>query len=117
MLFLIPLPSVFDVLFRVLQSIIQICYRKRLFFRLAFRQHHVSMEESMSTIVTNDLYPDTGNLGLILYHDINDLSLFCGDANSQAVIPVNTDGLYEFLTFQALLSLYVLSFVGSAALL
>ena len=61
------------------------------------------MKESISTIVTNYLSPDAGNIGLILHHDIDYLSLFSRDANSQAVISVNTDGLYEFLTFQALL--------------
>ena len=61
------------------------------------------MKESMSTIVTNYLSPGTGNIGLILHHYIDYLSLFRNDANPQAVISVNTDGLYEFLTFQALL--------------
>ena len=57
----------------------------------------------MRTIVTNYLSPGTGNIGFILHHDIDYLTLFCSDANSQAVISVNTDGLYEFLTFQILL--------------
>jgi hypothetical protein len=53
----------------------------------------------MSTIVTDYLSPSAGNIGLILDHNIDDLPLFGGDANSQAVISVNADGLYEFLTF------------------
>lgn len=57
----------------------------------------------MSTIVTNYLSPGAGNIGLILDHNIDDLPLFRSDANSQAVISINTNGLYEFLTFQALL--------------
>ena len=63
----------------------------------------------MSTIVTNDLSPGAGNIGLILDHNIYDFPLFGGDTNSQAVISVNADGLYEFFTFQALLFLGVRS--------
>ena len=58
------------------------------------------MKESMCAIITDNFSPYTGNIGLILDHDIGDLPLFRSDANPQAVIPVNTDGLYEFLTFQ-----------------
>ena len=54
----------------------------------------------MCTIVTDNFEPGTGNIGLILHHDIDDLSLFRTDSNPQTVISVNTDGLYEFLTFQ-----------------
>ena len=57
----------------------------------------------MSAIVTNDLSPGTGNIGLILHHDIDNLPSFCTDSNPQTVISITTDGLYEFLTFQALL--------------
>jgi hypothetical protein len=61
------------------------------------------MKETMSTIITDYLAPGTGNIGLILDHNIDDSPLFRSDANSQAVIAVNADGLYEFFTFQALL--------------
>ena len=57
----------------------------------------------MCAIITDNLSPDAGNTDLILDHDIGDLSLFRSDANPQTVIAVNTDGLHEFLTFQALL--------------
>jgi len=64
------------------------------------------MKKSMCTIITDNLSPQAVNIGLILNHDIGDLSLFRGDPNSQAVIAVNTDGLYEFLAFQYAVVLY-----------
>jgi len=59
----------------------------------------------MRTVVTNYLSPGAGDIGLLLDHNIDDSSLFRSNANSQAVIAVNTDGLYEFLTFQAITKL------------
>jgi hypothetical protein len=47
-----------------------------------------------------NLSPGAGNIGLILDHNFDDLALFRSDTNPQAVIAVNADGLYEFLTFQ-----------------
>jgi len=54
----------------------------------------------MCAIITDNLSPGAGNIGLILDHNFDDLSFFRSDANPQAVIAVNADGLYEFLTFQ-----------------
>jgi hypothetical protein len=59
------------------------------------------MKKSMCTIVTDNFSLGAGNIGLVLHHNIDDLALSCTDSNPQTVISVNTDGLYEFLTFQA----------------
>ena len=61
------------------------------------------MKVSMSTIVTYYLLPGAGNIGLMLYHNIDNLPSLCTDSNPQAVISIATDGLDEFFTFQALL--------------
>ncbi len=50
----------------------------------------------MRAIITDNFSPDTSNIDLILDHDIGDVSLFRSDADSQAVIAVNADSLYEF---------------------
>ena len=57
----------------------------------------------MSTIITDNLSPSTGNTSLILDHDIDNLSLFRSDVNPQAVIVVGANSLYESFSFQALL--------------